>query len=80
MSDFDQARALLRQFKGGTPLCGKPDSYLFGTGVLSSIGKVVAAAGDRAALVHDTFGGSGYFVRVISDSLSESEVELVGEI
>jgi len=76
MSDFDKARALLRQFKG--------DSYLFGTGVLSSIGKVVSAVADRggprAALVRDTFSGSDYFVRVISDSLSESAVELVVEI
>jgi len=79
MSDFDnlqdalrRAQALLRQFKG--------DSYLFGTGVLSGLGKVVAAAGDRAVLVRGTFGGSDYFVRVISDSLYESEVELVGEI
>jgi alcohol dehydrogenase class IV len=87
MSDFGnsqdalrRAQALLRQFKG--------DSYLFGTGVLSNLGKVVApegvpkwtAAGDRAVLVRDTFGGSDYFVRVISDSLSESGVELVGEI
>jgi len=96
MSDFDKAQALLRQFKG--------DSYLFGTGVLSSIGKVVAphqfhphrgpiycgrgkppifgqlVRGDRVALVRGTFGGSDYFVRVIKQSLSESEVELVGEI
>ncbi len=33
---FDRARALLRQFKG--------DSYLFGAGVLSRVGKVVAAS------------------------------------
>ena len=79
MSDFDnpqdafrRAQALLREFKG--------DSYLFGTGVLSSVGKVAAAAGDRAALVRDTFGGSDYFVRVIKQSLSESQVQLVGEI
>jgi alcohol dehydrogenase class IV len=72
MSDFDKARALLRRFKG--------DSYLFGTGVLSSVGKVVADAGDRAALVRDTFNGSDHFVRIISDSLSQSDVELVDVI
>jgi len=33
---FDRARTLLRQFKG--------DSYLFGAGVLSRVGKVVAAS------------------------------------
>jgi len=72
MTDFDKARALLRRFKG--------DSYLFGTGVLSCVGKVVAAIGKRAVLVRGTFSGSDNYVEVISDSLSESGVELVGEI
>jgi len=72
MTDFDKARALLRQFKG--------DSYLFGTGVLSCVGKVVAAIGKSAVLVRGTFSGSDNYVEVISDSLSESGVELVGEI
>jgi len=73
---FEQARALLRQFKG--------DSYLFGAGVLSRVGKVVAAIGkkaaprpaQRAALVRETFAGSDEFVQVIRDSLSESRVSL----
>ncbi len=75
-ASFDQARALLRQFKG--------DSYLFGAGVLSRVGKVVAAIGkkaaprpgQRAALVRETFAGSDEFVQVIRDSLSESRVSL----
>ena len=72
MIDFDKARTLLREFKG--------DSYLFGTGILSGVGKTVAAVGQRAALVRDTFAGSDNFVRVISDSLPESGVDLVAEI
>ena len=72
MTDFDEARALLRQFKG--------DSYLFGAGVLSGVGNVVAAVGKRVALVRDTFDGSDNFVRVIGDSLSESAGDLVAEI
>jgi len=72
MSDFDKARALLHEFKG--------DSYLFGTGVLPSVGKRAATAGTRAALVRDTFEGSDNFVGLIKDSLSESGVEVVGEI
>ena len=39
MTDFDKARALLRQFKG--------DSYLFGVGVLSRVGEVVSSAGKK---------------------------------
>jgi len=54
MTDFDQARTLLRQFKG--------DSYLFGAGVLSTLGKLVAAIGENAALVRETFAGSDKFV------------------
>ena len=37
MDDFDKARALLREFKG--------DAYLFGTGVLSELGKRIAHVG-----------------------------------
>jgi len=72
MSDFEKARALLHEFKG--------DSYLFGTGVLPGIGKGVAAAGKKAALVRDTFNGSDDYVGVIRNSLAESGVELVAEI
>ncbi|MFQ6036613.1 MAG: iron-containing alcohol dehydrogenase, partial [Sedimentisphaerales bacterium] len=72
MTDFDKARAVLRQFKG--------DSYLFGTGVLPRVGEVVARIGKKAALVRDTFAGSDNFVRIISDSLAQSGVDLVAEI
>jgi alcohol dehydrogenase len=72
MVNFDEARVLLRQFKG--------DSYVFGPGVLTGIGDVVTAVGKRAALVRDTFEGSNNFVRVMSDSLSKSGVKLVVEI
>jgi alcohol dehydrogenase len=72
MADFDKARALLREFKG--------DSYLFGPGVLAKVGRTVAAAGKRAALIRDRFGGSKSFVQVITRSLSESAVTLAAEI
>jgi len=72
MADFEKARILLRQFKG--------DSYLFGAGVLSGVGQIVAAAGRKAALVRDTFHGGDSFVRVITDSLSKSGAELAAEI
>ena len=72
MTDFEKARTLLHEFKG--------DSYLFGPGVLPGVGKGVAAAGKKAALVRDTFNGSDDYVGVIRNSLAESGVELVAEI
>jgi len=72
MSDFERARDLLRQFKG--------DSYLFGNGVLENVGEVARRAGKKAALVRDTFAGSGNFVRTITGSLAEAGVELAAVI
>jgi alcohol dehydrogenase class IV len=72
MSDVDKARALLREFKG--------DAYLFGAGVLSGVGGVVARAGKRAVLVEDPFPGSEGFVKTIRDSVSQAGVTLLGEI
>ena len=72
MSDFDKARDLLHEFKG--------DAYLFGAGVLSRVGEVVASVGKRPALVRGTFPGSDEFVQSIRDSLAEAGVVLVGEI
>jgi alcohol dehydrogenase class IV len=72
MTEFDEARALLKQFKG--------NSYLAGPGVLGDIGRRVAAAGKRAALVRGSFAGSDAFVEVIKGSLSRSGVELIAEI
>ncbi|MHC4593668.1 MAG: iron-containing alcohol dehydrogenase [Planctomycetota bacterium] len=72
MTDFDKARALLYQFKG--------DSYLFGPGILSNVGAVATTVAKSAALIRETFDGSDDFVRIISNSLSESGVNLVAEI
>ena len=72
MSDFDKARTLLREFKG--------DAYLFGTGVLSHVGEVVAKVGKRAILVRSTFPGSDDYVETIRSSLAEAGVSLAGEI
>jgi alcohol dehydrogenase len=72
MSDFDKARALLRQFKG--------DAYLFGAGVLPRVGGVIAYLGKRPALVRDTFPGSDGFVKTIRESAVEAGAPLAGEI
>ncbi len=72
MSAFDQARALLREFKG--------DRYLYGAGVLGRVGDVVAPLGKRAALVRDTFPGSDGFVHTIRASMATAAVQVAGEI
>jgi alcohol dehydrogenase class IV len=58
----------------------KGDAYLYGAGVLSRVGEVVASLGKRPALVRDTFPGSDGFVGTIRDSLAEAGVALAGEI
>jgi alcohol dehydrogenase len=80
MSDFEKARELLYEFKG--------DAYLFGAGVLSRVGEVVASLGQRPeplegkrpALVRGTFPGSDDFVQTIRDSLAAAGAALAGEI
>jgi alcohol dehydrogenase len=72
MSMFDQAKALLKTFKG--------DSYLYGTGVLADVGAVIASLGKRPVLVRDTFPGSEPFVQTIRESAAAAGVPLIGEI
>jgi len=72
MSDFEKARVLLREFKG--------DAYLFGDGVLSRVGDIVASLGKQAALVRGTFPGSDDYVQVIHNALAEAGVGLAGEV
>jgi len=72
MADFNKARALLCEFKG--------NAYISGPGVLPLVGAVAALQGRRAALVRDTFPGSGAFVDTIQSSIETAGVELVAEI
>ena len=72
MSDFEKARVLLREFKG--------DAYLFGDGVLSRVGDIVASLGKHAALVRGTFPGSDDYVQVIHNALAEAGVSLASEV
>ncbi len=72
MTDFEKARALLHEFKGG--------SYLFGANVLPRVGRQAASAGKRVALVRDTFDGSDDHVAKIRGSLAESGIDLDAEI
>jgi alcohol dehydrogenase class IV len=72
MTDFDKARVLLKEFKG--------DSYLFGNGVLSGVGKVAASAGKKAVLVYTQFPGVESYIGKIKDSLLKSGVKVNAEI
>ena len=70
--DFDQAVALLTQFKG--------NAYRFGLSILPQLGTVVANLGKRAALVRGTFPGSETYVEHIRRYLADANVELIAEI
>ena len=72
MSTFDKAHHLLHEFKG--------DAYLFGAGILSGVGRVIASLGKRPALVRSTFPGSNDFVHTIRHSAAGAGAALTGEI
>jgi alcohol dehydrogenase len=69
---FDQARQLVRDFKG--------ESYAFGYGVLNRTGALAADLGRRAVLVRDTFPGADAFAGQIIDSLKAADVEVAATI
>jgi alcohol dehydrogenase len=72
MSNFDEAKRLLEEFKG--------DAYLFGAGVLGSVGEAIAGEGKRPVLVRDSFPGSERFVQTIRESAAAAGTPLIGEI
>jgi aryl-alcohol dehydrogenase-like predicted oxidoreductase len=71
MTDFGNARALLREFKG--------DSYIHGLAVLPQVGSAAAALGRRAAFVGCQFPGCQCHMDTIRDSLTSAGVTLAGE-
>lgn len=72
MADFEKARALLREFKGG--------AYLHGLGVLPRVGPAAAKLGKKAALVADTFTGSDGLLQAIEQSLEGAGLKVSGRI
>ena len=70
--DFEEARRLLRQFKG--------EGYLHGFGVLPQVGAAAARLGRRAALVRSTFPSTDARVEVIQQALVDAGVEVLGSI
>lgn len=69
---FDQARELLREFKG--------PCYLHGFDVLQDAGRMAAGLGRRAVLVRDVFPESGTFAAAITKSLETAGIEVAGAI
>jgi alcohol dehydrogenase len=72
VSDFDRARALIREYKG--------DNYIFGPGVLGKVGPVVASLGTRTALIYDVYPDNEKPLGTIRGSLASAGVQLVKEI
>lgn len=72
MNAFDQARALIEEFKSG--------QYLHGDGVLDQVGEIAASAGKRAALVRSGFSGIESHLSTLRTSLATAGVEVLGEI
>jgi alcohol dehydrogenase len=72
MTDFEDAVALLREFKG--------NAYSFGRGVLSEVGARATRHGRRAALVRGTFPGSDECVQRLRGLLAQEGTEVVREI
>ena len=72
MAEFDKAKALIHEFKG--------DSYIFGSGVLSQLGKVTTALGKRAVLVYTVYPGNDVLISRIRQEMASSGVKLIGEI
>jgi alcohol dehydrogenase class IV len=68
MKAFDQARALLRAFKG--------DVYLYGNSVLKDIGRVVASAGKEPVLIVTEFPGVDTYVQGIRASVEQAGLSL----
>jgi alcohol dehydrogenase len=69
---FDQARRLVRDFKG--------DSYASGYGALGRAGALAAGLGRRAVVVRDTFPGADAFAERIAGSLKAAGVEVVATV
>jgi alcohol dehydrogenase len=69
MSNFEQARKLIREFRGG--------AYRNGFGVLDSAGEMTRHFGKRAAFVCDTFATGSPWAETIERSLVDAGVEVL---
>jgi len=71
MTEFENARALLREFKG--------DAYLHGLGMLPQVGATTAALGRRAVFVGCQFPGCDCYMETIRAALAAAGVAMIGE-
>lgn len=71
MTEFENARALLREFKG--------DAYLHGLGVLPQVGATTAALGRRAVFIGCQFPGCDCYMETIRAALAAAGVAMIGE-
>jgi len=72
MSDFERARQLLQEFKGG--------NYAFGAGALAHTGELAAQLGKRAAVIYAVYPGVEKLVEQVKDSLGSAGVTVLGEL
>jgi alcohol dehydrogenase len=66
------ADKLLHEFKGNV--------YVYGCGVLDQAGRLAAELGNRAAFVRSTYPGSEALVQVVTASLEEAGLTVVGQV
>lgn len=71
MTEFENAQALLREFKG--------DVYLHGLGVLPQVGAATASLGRRAAFIGCRFPGCDCYMETIRAALRTAGVQIIGE-
>ena len=72
MKSFDNARELLKEFKG--------EAYLFGNGVLQDVGQVAAKAGNKPVLIYTDFPGIDPFLSTIRNSIKQAGLTFCAEI
>jgi alcohol dehydrogenase len=72
MSDFEEARELIRGFKG--------DNYAFGAGALARTGELAAQLGKSAAVIHGAHPGVEELMEQVKDSLRSAEMTVLGEL
>jgi alcohol dehydrogenase class IV len=71
MAGFDQARRLLRDFKG--------DTYTYGLGVMPQVGRIAGTLGKRAAFIGCKFPGCDCYMDAIRGGLGQAGVAVAGE-
>lgn len=71
-SSFENARNLIRQFKGA--------NYVSGIGVIQEGGRLCSELGRRAVLVRDSFPGSSAFLEPLMASMAGAGVEVLSVV